>query len=428
MEVDGLYESVNYEHQFSRMYDARLAELRPYIVSSARAVDGTRVLDSILDAKAKSSGGEYVIIGTLFIVSDLKSSIFDKMDGRSRNVRDVGSRTYYSQDIKYFLEDSSGRIELEFRDMEEIYRRHFVISTGMCVGTRGTFTDRGKFLVSDVVFPSTYARECVESSRDRRGTGKVCFMSGVEIDTENTNRARLMVIIDHLRTLGVEEYIVIGSIFAQAASIGPALFSDLDDVFGYTGTKVTLIPDINDFGARVLPLTPTHPKLFKSEISSVFNPCRLALCGSKAMVTTSFVVRDLLRYLPQNTGHVQHGFSEYKMHVDETMLGDYRPEDMEDVGSNTTDAMATLLSASHICPTAPDTIMSAPFVDRDPFVITERLDYFCIGNSSRFASRRHPESGTLLFTVPSFARSHEVVVLDTGSGDLDIVKFDMEGF
>lgn len=414
----------SYEHQFNKVYDARLVELRTHIERSARAATSASILDAIMDVKAGNGIKTCVVVGTLFIVSDLKPSIFDKIDRSSKKVLGVGLKTYYSKEVRYFLEDCSGRIEIEFRDTEAMYRKHFVVSTGMCLGVVGGLADNGRFLADDVVFPFASLQSIQHVKR--KGQGRICFVSGPEIDLKSDSRSRLMVVVDYLRMLGVEEYLVFGNLFADAERADPALFSELDMVLRRTDAKVSLVPDINDLGARVLPLTPIHPKLLRTPATPLSNPCRISMAGRIVLATTQFVLDDLLRYIPQEIQGVQGEPSEYKMHVDESQLENCVPEDMNATDSNIINAMVTLIKAGHVCPTAPDTLPSAPFAEEDPFTVTEHVDYFCVGNADRFMEVT--STHMLFFTVPRFSKTHEVVVLDAESSRVEVVRFDMKNF
>lgn len=44
------------------------------------------------------------------------------------------------------------------------------------------------------------------------------------------------------------------------------------------------------------------------------------------------------------------------------------------------EALELTLKARHLCPTAPDTLRSFPFVNEDPFVITESPHIYFAGN------------------------------------------------
>nr|AGE96437.1 DNA polymerase delta small subunit [Encephalitozoon cuniculi] len=419
--------SVNYEHQFNRTYDARLMELRPYIIRSAKASGTTPVLDAILDIEMGRGGERCVIVGTLFIASDLKPTIFDRIDRKSKKIKEIEAKTYHTQEVKYFLEDGSGKIELEFLDMKAVYRKHFVISTGMCIGVTGRMAEKGRFLAEDVLFPFSSPRGLPCTPRSQGPSQKLCFVSGLSIGGGNKNRERMMVIADYLRMVGVHEYVIIGCLFGGPREVDRQILSELDGILGYLGTSISLVPNIGDFGSRILPLEPIHPKLFASPVTSHPNPSSLVVDGKRILVTTRFVVEDLLKYLPQDLRDVQGEAFEYKMHLDMAEIGNLVPRNMADE-KNIINALSTLVKVGHVCPTAPDTLQSVPFSEKDPFVVTDQTDYFCVGDTDRFLDGQSEDGATLLFTVPRFSRKHEVVILDMEARALDVVRFDMEDF
>lgn len=49
--------------------------------------------------------------------------------------------------------------------------------------------------------------------------------------------------------------------------------------------------------------------------------------------------------------------------------------------------MQLSLAWGHLVPTAPDTLTTYPFVDRDPFVVTQPPHVYFVGNQPSFASR-----------------------------------------
>ncbi|AFN83733.1 DNA polymerase delta regulatory subunit B [Encephalitozoon romaleae SJ-2008] len=418
---------VNYEHQFNRTYDARLAELRPYIIKSAKALNAGPILDSILGIEEEPGNRRCVIIGTLFIASDLKPTIFDKINRKSKKIKEMEAKTYYSQEIKYFLEDGSGRVEVEFLDISWIYQRNFVISTGMCIGVAGAMTERTKFLAEDILFPFSHPQSFPYISRNLNSRQRVCFISGPSISNENKNRERMMVIIDYLRMTGVKEYIMIGNFFAESKEVSKQMLSLLDSVLKYAGGRINLIPNIRDFGSRVLPLSPVHPKLFTLPVGANTNPCHLEVDGRKVLITTRFVVEDLLKYLPQDLENVQGNNFEYKMHLDMEKINEAAPRSMSNEG-NIIRALEVLMKAGHVCPTAPDTIQSVPFSGKDPFVVTGQVDYLCVGDTDEFLEGQSENGTTLFFTIPRFSERHEVVVLDMETRILEVVRFDDKDF
>ncbi|ADM12202.1 DNA polymerase delta regulatory subunit B [Encephalitozoon intestinalis ATCC 50506] len=419
--------SVSYEHQFNRTYDARLAELKPYIIRSVRAQNGVPILDTILGVEEELDTSTCVIVGTLFVASDLKPSIFDKIDRKSKKLKEVETKTYYTEDIKYLLEDGSGRIELEFLDVGDIYRKHFVLCTGMCVGVQGRRAKKGKFLAEDIIFPFSNPRSLPLGFSEVRPGKRLCFISGLSLDDGSKNKERMMVLCDYLRIVGVSEYVVIGSFFGESKEVSRQMLSELDDVLGYAKAKINLVPNTGDFGSKILPLMPVHPKLFTFAVASHANPCRLDIDGRKVLTTTRFVIEDILRYLPQDLKDVQGEAFEYKMHLDMEKIEDIRPKSMNSE-RNIINAMRVLMKAGHVCPTAPDTVPSVPFSGKDLFVVADPIDYFCVGGTDEFLDGQSEDNSTLFFTIPKFSKRHEVVVLDTGTRELEVVRFDMKDF
>jgi DNA polymerase delta subunit 2 len=414
-------ERVNYEVQFNQVYRERLEKLRPHIARSLGKL-GEDALPVIVDAE-KKKGESCAIVATLFIISDLKPCIFDRLDRKSKKLREVNRLTYYSRDIKYFVEDQSGRIELEFADVKKIYKEKFVLATGMCLGLVGSLTEKGRFLVSDVVLPfdSLENRRAKEAGSDR----KACFISGLMVGQSNKNRERLLAMVGFLGSMGIDEYVLLGNIFDAES---PTMLKELDALLKKMGGNITLIPDLGDLDSRALPLAPPHPKLFRTPTRPMYNPCRLSISGQRFLITTSFVIEDLLRYLPQNAENIQGTQAEYKMHINEQEIGHFKPKDLTHRSKNMLNGMRTLLSAGHICPTAPDTLVSSPCDTEDMFILNKEVDYFCVGGTEKFDSEVLKELDISLFTLPSFDRTGEVVVLDLKDGHFEIMRFDADEF
>lgn len=109
----------------------------------------------------------------------------------------------------------------------------------------------------------------------------------------------------------------------------------------------------------------------------------------------------------------------------------------------------------HLCPTAPDTLRVHPFKEHDPFVIADsdlQLDdeveeevpnhkdkqsiftvvphvYF-VGNASKYAEKLMQEDKQFMkvFTVPSFAQTHSMVLLDTATLETYEITFSPPAF
>jgi DNA polymerase delta subunit 2 len=116
-------------------------------------------------------------------------------------------------------------------------------------------------------------------------------------------------------------------------------------------------------------------------------------------------------------------------------------------------AKATLCDWRHMAPTAPDTLWCHPYFDTDPFIITQRPDIYFIGNQPSFqtalisssskttsksksttASTKSPsdeekekERKTRIILLPRFSKTGEVVLVNTKSLDVRVVKVEFDG-
>lgn len=77
-----------------------------------------------------------------------------------------------------------------------------------------------------------------------------------------------------------------------------------------------------------------------------------------------------------------------------------------------------LLHARHLCPTSPDTLRCFPFREDDPFVIEQAPDVFFAGcqpeygEETIFQHKNSKESGMKLVSIPTFAKTRSIVLLD----------------
>lgn len=82
---------------------------------------------------------------------------------------------------------------------------------------------------------------------------------------------------------------------------------------------------------------------------------------------------------------------------------------------------------AHLAPTAPDTTACFPFMSTDPFIIKAPPDLLFSGNHEKFATKSvmfSNGSSTSLICIPSFKKTHEVVLLELSSMKCRVLSFD----
>lgn len=93
------------------------------------------------------------------------------------------------------------------------------------------------------------------------------------------------------------------------------------------------------------------------------------------------------------------------------------------------DILAASLEWGHLAPTAPDTLASYPFYDRDPFVVTETPHVYFAGGQKAFGTRRiEGDDGQVcrLIAVPDWRETCEIVLLNLATLEAHTVCFKVD--
>ncbi|KAF7682534.1 DNA polymerase subunit delta-2 [Astathelohania contejeani] len=352
-----------YDAQYNLTYKLRLSKLRKRIPVFDKW--GIEPLPSIINI---TSGVKCAIIGTLFVSSNLKPSIFKELSGNNKEML-----SYCSESNKYFLEDDTGRIEVQF---EDTLPRGIWPVTGMVVGLLGQEINNGKFIASDISIPG-YIRPI-----DSKGNGIICLISGLELSAHTT--IKLKILLDYINgcfttPINITEFILLGN---TATNI-----SDFDTICPYFNKKITIIPDLKDPSSNIFPIQPLHKKLFKYSIESFSNPSFVTIGKKSFLFCSNIFVKDLIKYNP----------------------------DMDYLS-----AMEFLLQLQCVGPTAPDTIMCTPSIDKPDFIIENGVNYFILSSESTFVHRKF--NNTSLFCLPKFSRTGEVIILNLEDDSYKIIK------
>lgn len=75
------------------------------------------------------------------------------------------------------------------------------------------------------------------------------------------------------------------------------------------------------------------------------------------------------------------------------------------ISENSVDLVKKTLEMRHICPTAPDTLRSFPFVESDPFIIDKAPHVYFAGNQKKYESeiiKDNMGQVSHLLSIPSF--------------------------
>ncbi|KAJ1979224.1 DNA polymerase delta small subunit Cdc1 [Dimargaris xerosporica] len=434
---DYLVAQRSYRQQYANLYYLRLSALKEAATTAAHdkwlspaGGDGSsKASPSPLPTFAAKvtnipPGEICFVVGTVYCDKKLRPNVLDDLSKELWITAPPERSTYATDEDAYFLEDESSRITL-VGDM--VHQAPFV--TGMVVGLLGCENLTGDFEVHDVCYPGLGPQHSLPSPVDGSDTlppAYVALVSGLNFgDPAATANAmayellkefvtgqlgasgeqalaaqvtKVVVLGNSLSTGGLEaqcEKLHItdeGENESDAAKDRAAAKDGLHHLDQFLGdlcasVSVALLPGDHDPVNQVLPQQPLHISLFPtaarhSTLTSVTNPARLDLQGLSLLGVSGQTIADACKYCPQVT-----------------------PLEMAEL----------TLRCRHITPSAPDTLWCYPFVDKDPFVLTETPHIYAIGNQSQFASQLVQGSAgqvCRVVCVPAFSTTQTIVLVD----------------
>jgi DNA polymerase delta subunit 2 len=453
----------HYVQQYGDMYFLRLAKLKPKVEAIAAeewedfeiAGEKAQRVDRVLDVR---QGQLCWVAGTIYMDMPLKPNILDDIS-KDRWVAGPPPRhPYYSAEAEtqVMLEDESGRLRLTGAML-----KNSVLVTGVIVAVLGTENANGDFEVLDLHIPELppqpkrWERADEKMDVDEQPKKKVALVSGLDISGTEADTLTLSLLTEFLLGEALDEQdrqeagtisrlIIAGNSVASdlilhqpeegkkagsrkygydSAAYNPGPTAHFDQFLAelLPSIPVTVMPGDQDPANLTLPQQPIHPAMFplarafassnvndpeaeqSGWLDSVTNPWDGDVDGWRFMGNSGQPVDDILKYVelggPDGKG------------------ADGRLE-----------IMASMLRWRCGAPTAPDTLWCYPFQDRDHFVIEQCPHVFFVGNQPRFDTTVIDGPGdqqVRLITIPKFHETGELVLLDTDTLEVEVVKFEV---
>lgn len=469
-------ENRHYAQQFADMYFLRLHKLKPIVeaiavrewedfeIAGERAKQVARVLDV-------RQGELSWVVGTTYIDLPLKPNVLEDVS-RDHFIAGPPPRTsYYTTDGEpdIMLEDESGRLRLVGAMLKQN-----VMVTGVILAVLGTENANGDFEVLDIHIPDLAEQparwkrddEEFEQEGDKRKKmvrstkqgKKIALVSGLEISGTAADNLTLSLLSEYLlgealddedqdNVTNVSRLMIVGNSIASdvisdipteearkpnlkkygydSSTYNPAPTLTLDNFISelLPTIPVTIMSGEFDPTTYGLPQQPIHSAMFPhsrtyacSNISapeadepgwfdSVTNPWDGDIEGWRFLGNSGQPVDDILKYVD---------------------LGGPDGKDAE----GRLEVMESMLRWRNSAPTAPDTLWSYPFQERDPFVMSKCPHVFFVGNQPRFDTtivQGDQGQSVRLITIPRFRETGQLVLLDTESLEPELVQFDIIG-
>lgn len=462
-----------YRQQFGDMYFLRLAKLKPAVEAVASeawdevtiAGESVKRVERVLDVR---QGDLCWVCGTVYMDMPLKPNILEDIAKDHWTSALPPREKYLSFDGEelIMLEDESGRLRLTGALL-----RNKLLVTGCVIAVMGTENSNGDFEVVDIKVPDLppqaerWKNSVLQKQLFDRHESK---KSNIETNIKGKNlKGRKIAIVSGLGFSGVDadhsieiqllaEYLM-GEVFdpvtqenisqiSRLIIAGNSITSDIPSLergstvttqklpkkYGYDSRKynptpiahlddflssilhslpVTLIPGATDPANISLPQQPLHSALFPqsriygnpsfsernfedpSWFDTVTNPWECELEGWKFLGTGGQNVDDIFKYL--ETG-------------------------------DRLEVLEALCRWRCCAPTAPDTLSCYPFQEDDPFVLNTCPHIFFVGSQPKFETTtiEGPEGQSVrLIAVPRFSETGELILVDSETLEISIVKF-----
>lgn len=359
------------------------------------------------------------------------------------------------------LEDESGRICIVGKTLLEQ-----PLCTGIVVAILGSETSSEEFDVIDIIYAGNtdllYDRE-VETVEEERNliiepTGHhaetyIAFLSGLQAGLpEGESSLMLDLLADYLcgellegadqqHTTKISTLVMVGNNISPSTMIlddamsrkltknkkygyDSALFDPrpIASIDGFLdeichSLDIVLLPGETDPTNSTLPQQPINkimlPQASKhvgSSLQLATNPTFVTAAQCSIFATSGQTIDDIIHYV--NTDPIE--------------ITDASNDSVE---ADVLDVVECTIKWGHVAPTAPDTLWTYPYSDKDPFILSDCPDIYVVGNRTKFEYRnlrQHRAEDARICTiisVPSFHDSGNLILLNTRTRQVELINF-----
>lgn len=405
-ESDAFAVNPSYNQQYANFYYMRLQMLKQPVLD---AVDwdsprAERVLDVVPNKKVW-------VMGTIYRDMKNKPNVIDDLVKINHGITPENAEKYTTPKDLFYIEDEHGRMAIAG---DPLHLNQLV--TGCVVAVLGSENSEGLFLVDDVRAPGIIPPLAIPSNVSGK---KIALVSGLLLDDKIQESPKYQLLVDFLSgqfgdataagsASNICRLVIAGGVIAAAPAqlVGSRIQRPQTDAAAVKvlseyirslalSLPVHLMPGEGDPTDIALPQQPLHKGLFAASTDLIksgalvleTNPKMLDIDGIKLLGSSGQPVTDLCRYSDSD-------------------------------GIN---LLQKTLEWHHLAPTAPDTLCSYPLVDNDPFVVKDGVHVCFAGNQPFYASKM--VSGTRILTIPDFASTGQLVLLDMESLETEVVTF-----
>lgn len=426
-----------YGQQFDTIYSARLNQLRPPLLENAQQTWRKRKVPHVPRVLDVVKGQQCYILGTVYMDMPLKANVLEDIahDHGLAMIPVQTKRT--SENDAVMLEDESGRVGL----IGEVLAGERLV-TGVNIAVLGAEGPTGEFEVQEVVYPGlappahipngtpnessycaflsglcfgeTASTNPTPAAPETNATQKTDPMTAVSLfldwitgeggserDRELAGRvSRVIIAGDSLAAPPAEDERDSSKVSSSAnTSLRQAVISlgeTLQEVARTVPTHV--LPGASDPTGTALPQQPMPAWIFRPQNGQ-------ASGNAEAL------------YMESNPTWIHSNGRSILVHAGQPINDIY----MHSVETDRMSMVRNTLKWRHLAPTAPDTLWSYPYQERDPFVLDKTPDVYVVGNQPEFGTEMVGPTRVVL--LPRFCARAMVVLVDTATLEVQTVEF-----
>ncbi|KAG1044027.1 hypothetical protein G6F43_011524 [Rhizopus delemar] len=371
-----------YSQQYASIYYLRLIKLREAISKASKERwSGLSEVPRYVEKVLNTQPGELCyMVGTIYLQMNKKPNVLNDLEDEETIVRPDTPAKYRSDEDVISLEDESGRVEITGACLS----KQFLV-TGMIVGILGKEVATGTFEVIDICLPGVPPQKPLTTLQE---TPKyVALLSGLNIGEAHSDMRRQLLLefltgeLEGEQSSSITRVILAGNsiIKPKKAKNNEGPVDDFLEELCST-VDVDIMPGATDPSQSHLPQQRMHPSMFKqahklSTLNSVSNPYWCEIENITFLGTSGQNIDDIYRYVD----------SEDRLQMAESCM-----------------------YWRHMAPSAPDTLWSYPFKDRDPFIIEQCPHVYFVGNQPEFEDNLllGPDGQQIrVILLPSFAET-----------------------
>ncbi|XP_011304282.1 DNA polymerase delta small subunit-like [Fopius arisanus] len=417
-----------FSKQFFHVYACRLEELRGSLTENAHKKWGEDVKILKLSELEDLENSRCVIIGTMFKHQLWKPSILRELNEETQDSGVIPEKheNYCSDKDVPFLEDEMLRIKIVGPRVEISE-----IVTGIVVAVLGQKLEDGTFEVEDWCYPGCAPKGI---RNDAVVDGKVVLVSGLDLAHHSGTLALEFLtewITGMAGTLTAQEDISKIVNFIIAGNSVKTTASDC-----YTSTN-GLMTNRAQESAEASEISSAVKKLDEL-LMNILEHCPVTLMPGQHDPTNLMLPQKPINRFMLKGAHKYENFrgvhNPWVATIGGRMFAGSSGQPIEDImrvcgeASKTTPVewLERTLLWRHYCPTAPDTLPSYPYHDKDLFIMQECPDVYFVGNCEKFESRMFKgENGeeVRVISVPKFSTTNTAVVLDLKTLDVNPIYF-----